>query len=106
MALGVVVGGLAILTHHRPVGLALGVLASAATAWALPGGWSLRFSFVAGWVAVLGYVLVPRAGGGFLVGSDAPGYLLLGFGLALMLFGIVTVRPLRPPTDPADPAAP
>jgi len=41
-----------------------------------------------------------------LVGSDAPGYLLLGFGLALMLFGIVTVRPLRPPTDPADPAAP
>jgi hypothetical protein len=102
--LGAVVGSLAILTHARPVGLVLGLLATAATAWALPGGWSLRFSFVGGWIAVLAYVLVPRAGGGYLIGSDARGYLLLGFGLVLLLVAIVTVRPLRPPAEPADPA--
>jgi hypothetical protein len=104
VVLGVVVGGLTILTHARPTGLALGLLATGATAWALPGGWSLRFSFVAGWVAVLAYVLVPRAGGGYLIGSDPRGYLLLGFGLVLLLVGIVTVRPLRPPAEPPDPA--
>lgn len=95
LVLGVAVGTATILTHADPVGLPLGLLASAATAWALPGGWSLRLAFTAGWIAVLAYVLVPRGAGGFLIGADVPGYLLLGFGLVLMLFGIVTVRPLR-----------
>ena len=82
------------------------VFASSAAAYALPGGWSLRFAFTAGWAAVLAYVLVPRDGGGYLIGSDPPGYVLLGFGLVLMLFGIITVRPLRPEAgaERADPA--
>ncbi|WP_137292412.1 hypothetical protein [Nocardioides dongxiaopingii] len=87
------------LVHGRPVGLTLAVVASASAAWALPGGWSTRFAFVAGWVAVLGVALVPRSGGGYLVGANAEGYVLLGLGLGLLLLGIVTVRPLRP-TDP------
>ncbi|MCW2816238.1 MAG: hypothetical protein JWN84_3693 [Nocardioides sp.] len=84
------------LTHDRAVGLVLGLLASAAAVWALPGGWSLRFAFTAGWVLVLAYLLVPRAGGGYVVGADVRGYLLLGYGLLQTLVGIVTVRPLRP----------
>ncbi|MDO9456209.1 hypothetical protein [Nocardioides sp.] len=95
--LGALVGSAAVLTHGRPTGLVLGLVASAAGAYALRGGWSLRFSFTTGWVAVLAYALLPRASGGYLIGSDARGYTLLVFGLVLMLFGIVTVRPLRPP---------
>lgn len=90
------VGSAAVLTHGRTVGLALGLLATTAGAWALPGGWSLRFAFTTGWIAVLAYALVPRGAGGYLIGSDTRGYVLLGYGLALMLVGIVTVRPLRP----------
>jgi hypothetical protein len=102
--LGLCLGTAAVLTHGRPDGLALGVLASAATAWALPGGWTTRFAFTTGWIAVLAYALVPRGAGGYLIGSDPRGYLLLGFGLALMLVGIITVRPLRPrrPVEPVE----
>lgn len=69
-------------------------------AWALPGGWSSRFAFTTGWVLVLAYALVPRSGGGYLIGSDVRGYTLLGFGLLLMVVGIATVRPLRPVGTP------
>jgi hypothetical protein len=96
VVLGVVVGAATVLVHGRTPGLLLAVLASAAASWALPGGWTTRFSYTVGWVVVLAYALVPRAGGGYLIGSDARGYTLLGFGLVLMLFGIVTIRPLRP----------
>lgn len=66
-----------------------------ATAVALPGGWDTRLAFVLGWVLMLGVALVPR-GGGYLIASDAAGYALLALGLVLLLFAIVTVRPLRP----------
>ena len=95
--LGVLVGGATVLTHGRTPGLVLGLVASAAVAWALPGGWATRFAFTTGWVVALGYALLPRGAGGYLVGSDPRGYVLLGAGLTLMLVGIVTVRPLRPP---------
>lgn len=94
------VGTASVLTHGRTVGLVLGLLASSAASWALPGGWSLRFAFTTGWVAVLAYALVPRGAGGYLIGSDPRGYALLGFGLALMLFGIVTAGPSRPVETP------
>ena len=94
---GALVGAATILTHDRPTGLALGMLASAAVAWALPGGWTRRFAFTTGWALALAGALVPRGSGGYLVGADTAGYVLLGFGLALMLVGILTVRPLRPP---------
>ncbi len=89
------------LAHGRTAGLLLAVVATASCALAIPGGWTARFAFVAGWVAVLAVALLPRDGGGYLVGSDARGYTLLALGLALLLFGIVTVRPLRPDEDEA-----
>jgi hypothetical protein len=103
-ALGVVLGLFSVFVHQRLPGLVLGLLATAAVTWALPGGWTWRFPFAAGWVAFLGYALLPRAGGGYLVASDVRGYVLLGFGLLVLVIGIVTVRPLRPPPSP--PAAP
>ncbi len=84
------------VSHGRTTGLVLGVVATAAAAYALPGGWGTRFAFTAGWVAALAYTLVPRPEGDYLISADLNGYLLLGFGLALLLFAIVTVRPLRP----------
>lgn len=101
---GVLVGGVAALTHATTVGLLLGLVASGAAAWALPGGWTLRFAFTAGWALVLGYVLVPRPGGGYLIAADARGYTLLGFGLVMVVVGIVTVRPLRPAARPSGPS--
>ncbi len=83
------------VSHARTPGLLLALVATVAAAWALPGGWSTRFAFVTGWVGALAYTLVPRPEGDYLVSSDVHGYVLLGFGLALLLFGIVTVRPLR-----------
>lgn len=103
--LGVLVGGAAVLTHGRTPGLVLGLVASVAVAWALPGGWWTRFAFTTGWVVALGYALLPRGSGGYLVGSDLRGYLLLGTGLVLMLVGIATLRPLRARPDETTPAA-
>jgi hypothetical protein len=100
--LGVVVGLAAVVTHGRTVGLVLGIVATAAVAVALPGGWTWRFAFTAGWVLFLGYALLPRSGGGYLVSSDTRGYVVLVGGLLLLLVGIVTVRPLRP-TSPSPP---
>jgi hypothetical protein len=99
-ALGLVLGLFAVFVHQRLPGLLLGLVATAAVTWALPGGWTWRFPFAAGWVAFLGYALLPRSGGGYLVASDLGGYVLLGSGLLLLVIGIVTVRPLRPPAAP------
>lgn len=100
---GALVATAAVLTHDRTVGLVLGLVASAAATWALPGGWSLRFAFTTGWALLLAYTLAPRPGGGYLVAADASGYVLLGYGLAQLLLGIVTVRPLRPPAADGGP---
>lgn len=94
--LGVLVGAAAVVSHGRTPGLLLAVVATGATAYALPGGWGTRFAFTVGWVAVLAYALVPRPEGDYLISADAQGYVLLGLGLVLLLFGIVTLRPLRP----------
>lgn len=100
VVLGAAVGLASVLTHGRPLGLALGLVATSLGAYALPGGWSLRFAFTTSWIAMLGVTLLPRSGGGYLIASDLEGYTLLGFGLVLMIVGIVTVRPLRPPPPP------
>lgn len=93
-----------VLTHGRTVGLVLAIVATASVAIALPGGWWWRFAFTAGWEAVLAYALVPRDAGGYLIGADTRGYVLLGLGMVLMLYGIVTVRPLRPPPEVDSPS--
>ena len=90
---GAVVGAASVVSHARTPGLLLAVVASASAAWVLPGAWSGRFAFAVGWSAVLLYALKPRGEGDYLIAADLHGYVLLGFGLFLLLLGIGTVRP-------------
>lgn len=100
LAVGAVVGGLSVLVHGLALGLVLLVVATAATAYALPGGWSTRLPFGVGWLAALYYAARPRPNGGYLVASDARGYFLIAFGVALLLFCTTTLRRHeRPPSD-------
>lgn len=92
LAVGVVVGALSVVVHALVVGLLLAVLATAATAYALPGGWSTRLPFGLGWIAAVYYASQSRRAGGYLVSSDARGYLLLAFGVLLLLFCTTTLR--------------
>ncbi len=100
LALGVGVGTLAVAVHGLAVGSVLLVLATAATAYALPGGFSTRLAFGAGWLAVAFYASRPRPEGDYLVAADARGYTLLASGVVLLLFCTTT---LRRPGTPAPP---
>ncbi|GAA5145268.1 hypothetical protein GCM10023340_14290 [Nocardioides marinquilinus] len=81
------------LTHGLWLGFGLGVVATLAGAWALPPGWSTRLPFALGWVAVLGYTLLPQASGGYLIAADVRGYALMALGLVTLVAAVVTVRP-------------
>lgn len=100
LALGVVVGTAATLVHGLRVGLVLALVASIAAVLALPPGWWSRLPFALGWLGVVLYLSNPRPEGDYLVASDLDGYLLLGSGLVLVAFSIITVRPLRPRRSP------
>lgn len=99
LILGVFIGGAATVVHATTVGLPLAIAATAATSYALPGGWGTRFPFGLGWLVVPGYTAQQRPEGDYLVAADAHGYALLGFGLALLMFSIISTRPLRPAPD-------
>ena len=112
LAAGVVVGVASVLVHHSWWGLPLLVAATATTAYALPPGWSTRLPFVAGWALAVARLMSPRAEGDYLVGADVAGYLLLGWGLALVVTGFATLpaprratphraRRLPPPDHPS-----
>jgi len=93
LALGAATGVCAVALHPRWWGLALGVAATLATLVALPGGWWSRLPFALGFVVVLALLTDQRAEGDYLVASDLQGHLLLGFGVVVLLGGIVGVRP-------------
>ncbi len=108
LPLGMVVGLSAVALHQRWWGLPLAIAATATTAYALRPGWWARLPFAFGWVAMVGYLALPRSDGGYAIASDAPGYLLLGFAVALLVAATVTLHPLRrdgaaqqrPPSQP------
>jgi hypothetical protein len=92
LLLGAVTCVFATVLHPRWWGLALGVVATTATLVALPGGWWSRLPFAVGFVAVLALLTSSRPEGDYLVASNLNGYLLLGFGLVVLLGGIVGLR--------------
>lgn len=97
LLLGAVVGIATVLVHRMAWGLALGLVATALTTYALPPGWSTRLPFVLGWVAMVGWMTVPRPEGDYLVTENWQGYTLLGFGMVLLVTGLATLpRPRRP----------
>ncbi|CAN5483416.1 hypothetical protein BH11ACT8_BH11ACT8_16660 [soil metagenome] len=105
LLLGAGVGVLSVAAHGLLVGLVLVVVATAATAYALPGGWSTRLPFTLGWLTVVYYASRPRPEGDYLVAADLHGYVLLGGGVALLLFSTVTLRDRpAPPTITGPPS--
>jgi len=102
LLVGAATGIAAVFVHRMTWGLALGLVATALTAYALPPGWSTRLPFVLGWVAMVGWLTVPRPEGDYLVSENWQGYTMLGFGMVLLVTGLATLpRPRR-----AVPAAP
>ena len=84
-------GGLAAaLVHDAWWGLLLGLAAAALTTIALPaGGW--RFAFMLGWFAAIGYVVLPRPEGDYLIPATMPGYAVLGGSFVLFLTALATL---------------
>ncbi len=93
--LGLVVALSSVALHQRWWGLPLAIAATAITAYALPPGWAARMSFAFGWVALVGYVAFPRGEGDYVISADLPGYVLLGFAVALLVAATVTLQPVR-----------
>jgi hypothetical protein len=95
LVLGVVVGLSSVALHQRWWGLLIAIPATAAEAYALPRGWWARMPFAVGWVAMVGYLALPRDEGDYAIAGDAQGYTLLGFAVALLVAAAVTLQPLR-----------
>ena len=86
---GAVTGLTAVAVHELVWGFVLAVVATAVTVFALPAGWWSRLAFVVGWVAMVGWLTVPRPEGDYLVSQDWQGYgVLVGY-LVVVLAGAV-----------------
>ncbi|MGA8846201.1 MAG: hypothetical protein WB471_06260 [Nocardioides sp.] len=106
LAGGVLVGAASAVVHGLGLGLVLSLVATLALVLALPAGWWARLPFGVGWLGVVFYLSNPRPEGDYLIASNGFGYTLLGTGMAIVAFGIITVRPRRPaPSEPARSAA-
>jgi len=94
---GAVTGLTAVAVHELVWGFVLAVVATAVTVFALPAGWWSRLAFVVGWVAMVGWLTVPRPEGDYLVSQDWQGYGVLVFGMVLFIVGLATLpRPGGP----------
>lgn len=91
LVLGAGSGVAAVLLHARWWGLPLAVAAVATTLVALPPGWWSRVPFALGWVAALGWAVVPRPEGDFLLATTVRAYLLLGTGVLVGAWAIGTL---------------
>ncbi|CAN5148099.1 MAG: hypothetical protein ACSLEW_04620 [Nocardioides sp.] len=101
---GVLTGTAATLVHPISGPLALAVAATLASCWACPPGW-VRMSYALTWIVPVGFFMVPRPDGGYLIGSDGPGYLLVALGMVVISVAVVTIprrrQPLREPRQAA-----
>lgn len=92
LAGGSLVGACSVVLHDYAWGLVLGVLATTALLVAIPGGWWRRFPFAVGWFAAAVGLAVERPEGDFLVQQSVRGYTFLGFGVVVLLGGVVGLR--------------
>jgi hypothetical protein len=91
LVLGLAVGLASVAVHATWWGLPLALLSTGLTAYAAPQGWAGRLPFVLGWAAIVAVLAVPRGEGDFLIAGDLPGYVLTGFGLAVVIAAFVTL---------------
>ncbi|WP_028643039.1 DUF6113 family protein [Nocardioides sp. URHA0020] len=96
---GAVTAVATVAVHELVWGFVLAVAATSMTVLALPPGWWSRLAFVVGWVAMVGWLTVPRPEGDYLVSQDWQGYAVLGLGMVLLVVGLATLpRPRGPAT--------
>jgi len=100
--LGLVVGLSSVALHHFWWGLLWALAATSTAAFALPAGWWARMPFAIAWVALVGYLAIPKDEGDYVIADDVQGYVLLGFAVALLVAAMVTLQPIRwrNPTEP------
>ena len=102
LVVGVVTGIATVALHDLTGWFVLATAATLVTVYALPPGWWSRLAFVVGWVAIVGWLTVPRSEGDYLISQDWQGYAVLGLGLLILVTGIATL----PRPAPREPAAP
>ena len=85
LLLGLATGVAGVGVHRNPFGLVLAVGAALGTVWALRQWRRTAVAwFAAGWLVALGGGLLGRPEGDVAVGSDTPGYILIGTGFVLV----------------------
>lgn len=92
---GAVVGVASVALHQLWWGLLLGIVAPGVTLVALTPGWG-RLPFALGWIAVVGYLTVPRPEGDFVIGDGVAGYALIAAAMVFLVSGLVTIPRGRP----------
>jgi hypothetical protein len=102
LPLGAVTGLASVALHQYWWGLALGVVTPLLALVALPAGWWSRLPFALGWVAMIGYLTIPRPEGDYVIGDDTAGYALLVVACVFLVAGLVTLprRGTRGPVPP------
>lgn len=95
LLVGVAAGVAGVAVHGRWWGLALTVAAVAATCTAFPAG-APRLGFAGGFVGLVALAARAAPEGGYLVAADAPGYVLAGLGLLVLVGAGVTLPSPRP----------
>jgi hypothetical protein len=88
---GALTGLAAAALHEIGWGLALAAVTTGVALVALPRGWSSRLAFALGWTGLVGWLVVPRPEGDYVVSADAPGYALIGLALAVLVVGLATL---------------
>ena len=101
LLLGAVAGLSSVALHQRWWGLLLGVAATVATTVALPPGWWARLPFGVGWAGMVGYLMIPRDEGDYVVTEGPAGYALLALALGLIVAVLVTMPRRSAGTGPA-----
>lgn len=98
LALGGVASICTVVLQPHGWGLALGVGATLAGAWALPDRWWGRLPFGLGWAATVVMIIGGRAEGDYVLASDTPGYLVLAVAVIVLVLGVLSLRPHRGPS--------
>lgn len=100
---GAAVAVCAVALHDHLWGLLLGSVTTIACLVALPGGWWARLPFALGWAVVLWFATFERPEGDYLVSADVDGYVLLAFGMGVVVGGFVGLAPRRAAAEDSGP---
>ena len=98
LLLGAGVALCTVALHGYWWGLALGLVATAATLIALPGGWA-RMPCALGWSALVAYAAQTRPEGDVVIVQDAPGWVLFCSAVVVVIVGMIGARPPAPPAN-------